>query len=347
MPRRAARAIPGDVSFDILIVGQRGRLEHEAALLAVTLRHASPRWDGTLWVAEPEPGDRWPDDPRMADPEVAALLADHGARVVPFANHHFGAWYPQGNKIEALAALPEGRPFLFLDTDTVVVDELADLAIDFDRPAASMKREDTWPVPQLYGPTRRDVWAALHAEAGLDFASSEDTRFHEADWRRYLYFNAGWFLGPSGPAFGRAFLDAALLVQRAAREDGLPELASQTLDPWLDQAALPLAVHALGGGRPGQKGGIADGVLDGSHSFHWRHMPLMYATAPDHVIASVEAATRPNRIKKVLKRHEPFKRFLYQPKGWRARGLFDQSALPRREQVVRNRLKREKLWVQR
>ena len=335
------------MSFDILIVGQRGRLEYEAALLAVTLRHASPAWDGTLHVAEPQPGGRWPEDPRMADPEVAALLADHGAQVLPFETRHFGAWYPQGNKIEALAALPGGRPFLFLDTDTAITAELSELAIDFSRPAASMKREDTWPEPQLYGPSRGDVWAALHGAMGLDFEASLDTRFHASDWRRYLYFNAGWFFGPSGPVFHDAFLEAAQTVQRAAREDGLPELAAQTLDPWLDQAALPLAIHKLGGGRPGRGGGIDDGALDGSHSFHWRHMPLMYATAPDHVIRTVEAATRPNAVKKVLKRHEPFKRFLYQPKGWRARGLFDQDALPRREKAIRNRLKREKLWVQR
>ena len=35
----------------------------------------------------------------------------------------------------------------------------------------------------------------------------------------------------------------------ACRDDAPPELVCQSLDPWLDQVALPLVIHALGGGR--------------------------------------------------------------------------------------------------
>ena len=333
------------MSFDILVIAQGGRLEYEAALLAVTLRHAAPGWDGTLWIGEPQPGPAWPGDPRIATPEIRALLADHGANPLPFQSRRFGAWYPNGNKIDALAALPEGRPFLFLDTDTVLTDDLSEVAIDFDRPSASMKREDTWPVEPLYGPTRHDIWAALYAARGLDFASSQDRGWPRNTWRRYLYFNAGWFFGACGPGFHRALDAAAEMVWNGAQEGGMPELASQGLDPWLDQVALPLAVHELGGGRPGAGGGIADGVLDGTHSFHYRYLPLMFATAPDRVIEMVREAAAPNKVKKVLKEYEPFRQFIYQKKGARARDLFDREALPRKEQAIRNRLKRNKLWV--
>ena len=325
---------------NILIVAQKGRLTHEAALFAATLRHSAPSWAGRLIVAEPQPGPRWPDDPRIPAGAQRELLEELGAEITPFETRHFGSSYPQGNKIEALAAMPEG-PFVFFATDTVSTGELSDLEIDFTRPAASMKREGTWPEIEIYGPGYNAIWGALHARRGGRLEDTLDLSWPDEHWRRYLYFNAGWFFGADPAAFHRAFRDAALMV----RDDPPEEIVCQTLDPWLDQVALPLAIHELGGGRPGGAGGIADGVFDGSHSYHYRFMPLMYATAPDHVIAAVTAATAPNRIKKVLKDHEPFKRFLYQPKGAKARALFDRDDLPRKEQAIRNRLKREGLWV--
>lgn len=329
------------MTFNILIIGQKGRLTHEACLFAATLRHNSPNWTGRLIVAEPEPGDRWSDDPRIPEGDQRNLLIELGAQIVPFLNWHFGEDYPNGNKIEGLTALPDDAPFVFFDTDTVITGELADLEIDFARPAASMRREGTWPTVELYGPGFNEIWGALHARRGGRLEDTLDLSWPDAYWQRYLYFNAGWFFGSDPVAFHRAFRDAALMI----RDDPPQEIVTQVLDPWLDQAALPLAVHELGGGRPGGKGGISPELLDGSHSFHYRFLPLMYATAPDHVITAIEAATAPNRIKKVLKGYEPFKRFLYQPKGLKARELFDRDDLPRKEQAIRNRLKRNGLWL--
>ncbi|PWJ20496.1 hypothetical protein [Jannaschia seohaensis] len=326
------------MSFNILIIGQKGRLQHEAALFAATLRHGSPRFSGRLIVAEPT-GPLWPEDPRIPTGPQRSLLEELGAEFIPFENRHFGAAYPHGNKIEALAALPAG-PFLFFDTDTVITGELAELEIDFARPSASMKRENTWPRVDIYGPDLREIWRDLHIRRGGRLEDTEDRDWPVNHWRRYLYFNAGWFFGADPRAFHAAFLDAALMI----RDDPPPSAVAQELDPWLDQAALPLAIHELGGGRPGKGGGVATDVFDGSHSFHYRYMPLLYATAPDHVIESLQSATAPNRIKKVLKRHEPFLRFLYQGKGERARALFDRENLPKREQAIRNRLRRENLW---
>ena len=328
------------MSFNILIVGQKGRLMHEAARFAATLRHNAPDWRGRLIVAEPQPGERWPDDPRIPAGPQRDLLQELGAEITPFENRHFGSYYPNGNKIEALAAMPDG-PFVFFDTDTVICGELDRLGIDFAHPSASMKREGTWPEIELYGPGYNEIWGALHARRGGRLEDTLDESWPDEHWRRYLYFNAGWFFGADPQAFHRAFLDAALMI----RDDPPEEIVCQTLDPWLDQAALPLAIHELGGGRPGDKGGIPEGIFDGTHSFHYRYVPLMYATAPDHVIEAVTAAVQPNRIKKVLKAHEPFKRFLYQPKGAKARALFDRDDLPRKEQAIRNRLKREGLWA--
>ncbi len=59
----------------------------------------------------------------------------------------------------------------------------------------------------------------------------------------------------------------------------------------------------------------------------------------------LEEITAPNRIKKVLKQYEPFRRMIYQGRGRRVRALFDRENLPRREQQIRNRIKRERLWM--
>jgi hypothetical protein len=47
------------------------------------------------------------------------------------------------------------------------------------------------------------------------------------------------------------------------------------------------------------------------------------------VVEVLERVTAPNRIKKVLKGHDPMKRMIFQGKGAKARALFDRDHLPR------------------
>ncbi len=330
-------AADGRKSFNIMIVGQAGRLQYEALLFAASLRHCDPGFDGRLIVAEPQPGPLWPDDPRIRDAEIRGLLAELGAEIVPFESRVFGAAYPQGNKIEGLAALPPDEPFVFFDTDTLITGPLSSVPFDFDRPAASMRREGTWPVIELYGPGYTEIWKSLYDRFGLDFDSSLDRSQPDEYWRRYLYFNAGWFFYRCPREFGRRFLDYATAI----RDDPPAALVCQPLDPWLDQVALPLVIHSLGGGRPGPE---LSG-LDGDISCHWRVMALFFARESDRSIAVLDAIAAPNRIKKALKRYEPFKRMIYQAKGRKAREMFDRSNLPAQEKMIRNRLKKAKMWI--
>lgn len=320
--------------YTIVAIGQAGRLQYEAILLAASLRASNPGLTGLI-IAEPQPGPLWPDDPRMTEP-ARSLLTDLGATIVPFHNRAFGARYPYGNKIEALAALPP-RPFLFLDTDTLVTGALSDLVIDFARPSASMRREGTWPATELYGPTPTQVWKSLYDRFDLDFGSSLDPSFPEDYWQRYLYFNAGWFFHADPQAFGARYLDWATAI----RDDRPAALICQELNPWLDQVALPLVIHSFGGGRPGP--GLAG--LDGTVTCHWRTLPLLYARESDAVVAMLEAIAANNAVKRVLRLYPPFQKMIYQGKGHAARALFDRAALPRREQMIRNTLKREGLWA--
>ena len=325
-------------TFNIVIVAQAGRLTYEAVLFAASFRRFNTDFPGRLFVAEPQPGPLWSRDPRIADLAARALLTeDFGATILPFESRHFGEPYPYGNKIEALAALPADTPFVFFDTDTLITGDLTEVPFDFDRPSASLKVEPTWPQLELYGPGYGATWKSLYDKFGLDFEASLDHAWPEEYWRRYLYFNAGFFHYRDPAAFGARFLDYALAI----RDDAPPELACQSLDPWLDQVALPLVIHSLGGGRDA----LAPGWLDGSHSCHYRTLPLAYAREDQRVIDLIEEIARPNRIKKVLKAHEPSKRMIYQGKGAKARALFDRANLPRREQAIRNTLKRENLWL--
>jgi len=324
--------------FHLLAIVQSGRLQYEAVLLAASLRAMDPGFAGRLILAEPQPVAAWQGhDTRIDSAAVRAALDRLEAEIVPFEAAHFGAAYPQGNKIEALALLPPGAPFLFLDTDTLVTGPLSDLPVAAARPSASMRREGTWPTPDLYGPGHTTIWKSLYDRFGLDFESSLDRRFPEDYWQRYLYFNAGWFCGPDPAAFHRAFLDMALSI----RDDPPPELALQSLDPWLDQVALPLVIHALGGGRPGPE--LAG--LDGALTCHWRALPLLFAREPDRTVEILREVAAPNWIKRALKEYEPFRRLIYQGKGARIRALFDRDALPRPEARIRKKLKNAGLWL--
>jgi len=260
-----------------------------------------------------------------------------GAEILPFENQVFGQDYPYGNKIEALMAMPEGEPFVFFDTDTLITGDITQVPFDFSRPSASMRREDTWPKIELYGPGYTETWKSLYDKFGLDFESSLDTNWPDEYWRRYLYFNAGFFYYECPHVFGRKFLDYALAI----RDDPPPALVCQPLDPWLDQVALPLVIHALGGGRDT----LPDGYLDGSVSCHYRLLPLLFARESDRVVEVLNAASAPNKIKKVLKGYEPMLRMIYQNRGDKVRDLFDRNDLPRREQAIRNRIKSEGFWM--
>lgn len=328
---------PKTQEFNIAIVAQAGRLSYEAVIFAASLRHHSPDFTGRLLVAEPQPGPLWPKDPCIDSDDVRNALTELGAEIVPFENRHFGASYPYGNKIEMLSALPKGEPFVFFDTDTLITGDITSVPFDFDNPTASLRREGTWPTIELYGPGYTEIWKSLYDRFGLDFASSLDLSEPDEYWQRYLYFNAGFFFGSCPHAFGALFLDYALQILN----DPPQALVCQTLDPWLDQIALPLVIHALGGGR---KSRVHD-HLDGPVSCHYRMFPLLYAREAEAVIETLEAVTAPNKIKKVLKAYEPIKRMVYQGRGEKVRALFDQNDMPRREQAIRNRIKSNGFWL--
>lgn len=327
---------PKSTTFNILAIGQSGRLQYEALILAASLRKMAPDFPGELIIAEPQPGPLWTRDPRMRA-DVKQALTDLGAKVVPFESTLWGSRYPNGNKIEALKTLPEGTPFLFLDSDTLITGDIGTLAHDFAKPSASMRRTGTWPVEELYWPGYTATWKSLYDKFELDFDSSLDLDQPDEYWQRYLYFNAGWFLGQDPATFGARFADYAQAIEQE-RPD---ELVLQPLDPWLDQVALPLVIHSFGGGRPGPE---LDG-LDGALTCHYRLFPLLYARESDRVVAVLENVTAPNPIKRLLKDYDPIKKMIYHGQGRKLREMIAAEGLPRDEKTLRNRLRTKGFWM--
>ncbi len=331
-----AETAPAKQAFNIVALVQSGRLQYEALLLAASLRATNPDFGGTLYLAEPQPGPLWPRDPSVTDAAVRAMLTDLGAVFLPFQSRVFGQSYPHGNKIEALSALPDA-PFLFLDTDTLIIGALDSIGFDFTAPAASMRREGTWPVPDLYGPGYAEIWGALYDRFGLDIAPTIDPDQPENYWRRFMYFNAGWFFYVSPQAFGARFLAYA----KDIRDNRPDALICQEIYPWLDQIALPLVIHSFGGGRPGPE--LAG--LDGAVTCHYRTLPLLYARESDRVVEVLEQVAGQQELRRLLREYEPVKLMVYQNRGRKIRALFDRADLPRREQAIRAVIKREGLWL--
>jgi len=325
------------MTYNILIIGQSGRLQYEAIMFLASLRQSAPDFNGQVFVAEPQHNERWTQNPAITDPDIRALIKALGGKITPFENKHFGEYYPYGNKIEALSVLPEGEPFVFFDTDTLITGDLNSVPFDFNRPSASLKVEGTWPVIELYGPGYTATWKSLYDTFKLDFESSLDVSQPDEYWRRYLYFNAGYFYYKCPKAFGDRFLNYALTI----RDDGPKEIICQALNPWLDQVALPLVIHSFGGGRDA----LEAGHLDGAVSCHYRLLPLLYARESDAAIETLETAIAPNKIKKTIKAYEPIRRMVYQKRGAKVRALFDQNNLPRKEQQIRNTIKRAGFWM--
>ncbi len=326
-----------DSSVNVMIVVQDGRLAYEAVLFAASLRMNNPDWHGTLFLAEPEPGARWNGDPRVPNGPLRDLLLELGGEFVSFKNKVFGRKYPNGNKIEALSSLPKGQPFIFFDTDTLITGDLTSVPFDFNRPSASLRRENTWPEIELYGPGYEASWRSLYDMFGLDLDTAMDRSYPHEYWKRYPYYNAGFFYGACPHQFGALFLHYAKTI----RDTPPQEIILQSLDPWLDQVALPLVIHALGGGP----NTLEPGYLDGSVSCHYRMLPLLYARESDLVVETLEDICDPNWIKKVIKDYDPIKRMVYQKRGAKVRDLFDQNNLPRKERAIRNRIRKEGYWM--
>ena len=265
------------------------------------------------------------------------LIAELGAKFIAFDNKIFGESYPYGNKIECLTAIPYDKPFLFFAIDTLILDELSDVPFDFSRPTASLRRIATWTQPLGPGHHFADIWKDCYDIFGVNYTSSLDDQFSAQDWRRYLYFNAGFFFHESPTKLGARFLEFAQRIKNSTH----PRITRQSLDPWLDQVVLPMVIHSFGGGRYT----LARRLLDAKISCHYRRIPLLYAREDDRVITKLERLVNQAHIRARLSQHPAFQRMIYQKQGRRLRGMIDRSHQPTSEVALYNKLKALGYWI--
>ena len=323
---------------NILIIAQDGRLQYEALLFAASLRDAPQNRNLRLIVAEPQPGPLWSCDPRISRPAIRRDLRALGADIVPLHNKIWGEAYPNGNKIEALRLLPKGEPFIFFDTDTLITGALD--GVDAARATASVMVEPTWPRITLYGAGFAEIWGALYDMFGLDMDPTLDKRFGADDWRRYMYFNAGWFTGPCPVEFGQIYEDFA----RSIAASPPPSMATQALFPWLDQIALPLVIAQLKGGRPAAGVGL-DGALDGELSLHYRALPVVYATGTPHAVEVLERVTGAPHLWDIFNQYVAFRRMVFKHQGRDLRARMQSAHLPRTYGKLQRRIREMGHWV--
>ena len=92
------------MKFNILIIGQSGRLQYEAILFLASLRQSAPDFNGQVFVAEPQHNERWDQNPAITDPEIREVIENLGGKITPFENTHSGR--PRGLQLLARGVRP-------------------------------------------------------------------------------------------------------------------------------------------------------------------------------------------------------------------------------------------------
>jgi hypothetical protein len=85
--------------------------------------------------------------------------------------------------------------------------------------------------------------------------------------------------------------------------------------------------------------------LDGDVTCHYRTLPLLYARESDRVVQVLEEVAGQQDLRRILRDYEPAKVLIYQNRGKKIRAMFDRADLPRREQAIRQAIKKEGLWL--
>ena len=305
-------------------------------LFLASLRANSPKFEGRVFIAEPRPNQAWTMNPMIRSQHTRDLIAELGAEFIAFDNKIFGESYPYGNKIECLTAIPNDKPFLFFDSDTLILDELCDVPFDFSRPTASLRRTATWPQPLGPGHHYADIWKDCYDICGVDYTSSLDEQFSAQDWRRYLYFNASFFFYESPTKFG-----ALPRVCPKDQKQHAPSDHPTIFRPLAGPSGFAHGYSQLWGGRHT----LARGWLDAKTSCHYRRIPLLYAREDDRVITTLERLANQAHIRARLSQHPAFQRMIYQKQGRRLRGMIDRSHQPTSEVALCNKLKAFGYWI--
>jgi hypothetical protein len=229
--------------YAFVFVCQAGEIETKALLLAASLKRAL-RGEHELIAAVPTPAEIWGE----LSPDTRAQLHEFGVRIVPIENP-IDPDYRIGNKLACIDVPTNADKIVFLDSDILCLRDFGDpscLRVPFAAKPADLRTfaaaAETW----------APLYAAVHVELPpLRLPTTVSGEFGLA------YFNSGVIFVDNGLKFGQAWIDCANTIR------GTPTMREQR--HWLDQAALPLAVHRLG---------LAYTALDERYNFPAHLKPL-------------------------------------------------------------------------
>src|SRR5437868_1260080 len=130
--------------LNVGMVAQGGRLGYQALLCAASIRSFHSANQVRVFICIPNKTDLWRDDPRVDDPDLLQSFARYNCEIVRFDNLDFGLRYPHSNKFYSILALPNSEPFLFLDSDGILVAPIRRENLNFQQPAL-LPAAASWP----------------------------------------------------------------------------------------------------------------------------------------------------------------------------------------------------------
>lgn len=211
-------------SFSFVFVCQAGRLEVDSVLLALSLRHFVTA-DYEMIAAVPTPGAIW-GTPRRG---VLEQLDRIGVRIVEIENR-IDVDYPTGNKVGCLSLPTDKRTRVFLDSDVLCL-------APFDGGHGFEQQFAAKPADLATRGLDDRAWRAAYAVRGLEPPTTR-MRTTVSGESIHPYFNAGVVSITGRDDFGAVWESVCRAVDA--------EPLVQPKRPWLDQIALPIAVHELG-----------------------------------------------------------------------------------------------------
>lgn len=181
--------------------------------------------------------DAVPEQIRRIHEEYDAPITEL-TRDLEFAQRGKDRPYRHGNKLLAAAEFRETERCIFLDTDTYLARPMDDPRLFLPGKVAA--------VPESvasYAGSRMQVWDKTYAIFGME-TPKERVKMLRTNKQQPPYFNAGFVsfpeVAPNGSRFGEVWLDTALTID-------FDETTDHDLKrPWLDQAAMPIAIFRSG-----------------------------------------------------------------------------------------------------
>jgi hypothetical protein len=284
--------------INVVIVAQQGRIGYQALLCAASIRAFQAANAVRVFVGVPKNSRRWENNPEITDADLIAAFKRYDCEITPFDNTDFGSDYPHANKFYAIGSLPPDEPFLFLDSDSVVVSPIRPRHLNLSEPALK-SGGPSWPVKADDGRSVGEVWRSLYEFFDIDPAPWRDPELGDDEHRVYPYYNAGIVYYEQAGRFADLWLEMA---KRVWLKRPLA-IVNQPIKPWLDQIVLPILLAKLGVPAGRDPDPIHKAVV------HY-HFPFYLQVRHTKAIELFDTLSKEEALTSVLRKDEGFRYFM-------------------------------------